>query len=165
MRERILLLACSSSAAVMPSASTCAVDVEDALQIVGRLLGLATHVGHHHAGPLVLAVAEADVLDQARIDQFPVEPAARVVAQHGGQQFGGVAVVVFGGGAGGELQHVLLRGRFLVQHVKAVARRRPARPFGWSPPASNRRSTARRTATSASKSIRPAAASTMLPGL
>ena len=49
-------------------------------------------------------MAQLGLLGQPRIDQLPVEPAARVVAQHHGQELGGVAVAVVGGRAGGQLQ-------------------------------------------------------------
>ena len=66
-RELILLLACASSAAVMPSRSACAIDLGDLLaDWPAACSAVAAHVGHEHAGALVVVMAEAGLLGQAR---------------------------------------------------------------------------------------------------
>ncbi len=75
-----------------------AIDLRDAFQIFRGHFRFAGHVGHEQAHALVVVMAERSLLRQSGVDQFPIEPAARIVAQDGGQDFSGIAAGIGGVG-------------------------------------------------------------------
>ena len=94
----------------------------DACEIVGRRFGAATDIRQIRAAPLVLVVSQFGHLDQPRIDQLPVEPAARLVADDDRQQLGGESQIVVRGWRGRQLHHVLLNAALLGHQFDAARR-------------------------------------------
>jgi len=121
MRERILLLACSNLRRRDAGRFGLPIEVENTLQIAGRFVAARSR---GRSSSCRRPGAHRDSSWRASASPGSTTPSragCRSRRRAPCPAVGGIAVVVFGGRSGGQLQRVLLRGRRLVKHLKIDA--------------------------------------------